>query len=124
MIKLFLGLLILTNASFSITARKDSADSQEKADFDLYLKAIQDIDEITPHANAHFFDGDRPIFPPNKKDGNKFVLNFKKPTDKEGYSAFKTSWEDVKQYIETNASRIIKQQLIPLILKILYLLTK
>lgn len=69
MIKLFLGLLILTNASFSITARKDSADSQEKADFDLYLKAIQDIDEITPHAMAHFWDSNKkqPLYPPSKK---------------------------------------------------------
>lgn len=112
MIKLFLGLLILTNTSFSIAARKDSADPREKADFDLYLNTLQNIgsDAVTPHAKAHFFSGDRPLSPPNKKDGKNFVLNFTKHQDKEGYSAFTSPWDDVKQYITNNANEINRSE--------------
>jgi hypothetical protein len=93
MLKLFNAVFFIALFNFSdcIAARKKGYDTpEEKAEFDLYLNDIQNIADVTPHANAHFFGDGRPLSPPNKKADQKFVLNFTKHQDQEGYSAFTT----------------------------------
>lgn len=111
-LKLFNAIFFIALFNFSdcIAVKKDSAIPEEKKEFDLYLNNIQEIGNLTPHAKAHFFSGDRPLSPPNKKDGDKFFLNFTKHQDKEGYSAFTTPWETVKDYIKTNANEINRSE--------------
>jgi hypothetical protein len=114
MIKLFLGLLILTNASFSIAARKDSADQQEKDDFNLYLKDIEGINEITPHAMAHFWDSTtkQPLYPPSKKLTRSSEYTFDMDKYNQNYTVFggDWKWDDVKAFIKNNADDIVQKK--------------
>lgn len=111
MIKLFLGLLVFINTSFSIAARKDSAAQQQKADFDFYLNAIEDINEITPHAMAHFFDTTtkKPLYPPSQMDSRGYTFDMDKY--KRNYTVFGNNlkWDDVKEFIKNNADEINKE---------------
>ena len=56
-LKLFNAVFFITLFNFSdcIAAKKDSPDQQKKEEFRDYLKQIDDIKNVTPHSNAHFF---------------------------------------------------------------------
>ncbi|OJU73018.1 MAG: hypothetical protein BGO07_02345 [Alphaproteobacteria bacterium 40-19] len=102
-----------------IGASKNSLDPQEVAEFNIYLKELTNITELTPHAEAHFFDSGKkqPLSPPSKKQGEHYVIHFTKAQAVSPmtrcpipYTVFKNSWKELKDYVKNHAQEITEKK--------------